>query len=138
MGKDACPSLQLSAIPLAAAVPQLDVNNPDDDDYGQFSENRKRIMVAAVGLLCFLAPFSIAAILPAVPNIAAEFNTTGSVINYTNAAFLVTMSISPCFFAPWSQVRSIFEVELIKRYTAAVPHTSLPLYYFYSPRWGQL
>jgi hypothetical protein len=79
-------------------------DGPADDDYGQFSETRKRIMVATVGFLCFLAPFSIAAILPAVPNVASQFNTTGTVINYTNAGFLMTMAISPCFCAPLSQV----------------------------------
>ena len=80
------------------------VGDPEDDDYGQFSENKKRIMVAVVGLLTFLAPFSIAAVLPAIPEVAEDLNTTGTVINFTNAAFLVTMAISPCFCAPWSQV----------------------------------
>ena len=79
-------------------------DGPADDDYGQFSENKKRIMVATVGFLCFLAPCSIAALLPAVPNIASQFDTTGTVINYTNAGFLMTMAISPCFCAPLSQV----------------------------------
>jgi hypothetical protein len=103
MGTASSINVQL-ATPQGIVPAQTDNGDPDDDDYGQFSENKKRIMVAVVGLLTFLAPFSIAAVLPAIPEVAADLNTTGAVINFTNAAFLVTMAISPCFCAPWSQV----------------------------------
>jgi hypothetical protein len=105
MGVDNC--VQQLAVPLPQIPPEIVVGGPADDDeewYGRFSERRKKIMVAVVGLLTFLAPFSIAAVLPAIPEVAAALHTTGSVINFTNAAFLVTMSISPCFCAPWTQV----------------------------------
>ena len=76
----------------------------DNDEYNRFTERKKWCIVGIVSFLSFLGPFSSTAVLPAIPEIAAEFHTTDSVISYTNAAFLCSMAISPCLFSPFSQV----------------------------------
>jgi hypothetical protein len=75
-----------------------------DDIYNKFSHRRKMVMVAVVSFCGFLAPISSTAVLAAVPEVAAEFNTTGSVINVTNALYLVFMGLSPVFWGPIGQV----------------------------------
>src|SRR5271163_780019 len=85
-------------------LPPPQVTVDDDGEYNKFSERRKWCIVGIVSFLSFLGPFSSTAVLPAVPEIAAEFHTTGSIINYSNAAFLSSMAISPCLFSPISQV----------------------------------
>jgi MFS family permease len=40
------------------------------------------------------------ALLVAVPEIAAEFSTTGTIINISNALFFVSMAVSPMFWGP--------------------------------------
>jgi hypothetical protein len=43
-------------------------------------------------------------VLSAIPEVASSLNTTGSIVGVTNAVYLVFMGVSPCFWAPISQV----------------------------------
>jgi hypothetical protein len=92
-----------------STIQQPSVNHNAVYEYTRFSERRKWCIVGIVSFLSFLGPFSSTAVLPAVPNIAADLDTTGTIINYTNAAFLCSMAISPCIFAPISQVCVLIE-----------------------------
>ncbi|CAI0643515.1 unnamed protein product [Colletotrichum noveboracense] len=72
--------------------------------YNRFSTRRKRITVAVISWCGLLSPISSTAVLSALPEVAAEYRTSGSIISLSNALYLVFMAISPCFWGPLSQV----------------------------------
>lgn len=77
---------------------------PGDEVYGRLSGRRKAIIVAVLSFCAFLSPVSSTSILAATPEVAAEYNTSGSVINLSNAGYMVFMALSPLIWGPISQV----------------------------------
>ncbi|PVH15163.1 uncharacterized protein CXQ87_003000 [Candidozyma duobushaemuli] len=75
-----------------------------DPKFDRFSSKKKGFFVFIVSAACFLSPLSGLAFLPAVPEIAERFNTTGEVINISAAVYCVFMSLSPCIFSPISDI----------------------------------
>lgn len=75
-----------------------------DEVYNKFSERRKMIIVAAMSFCSFLAPVSSTTVLSAVPEVAATYNTDGSIINISNALYMLFMGISPCFYGPYGNI----------------------------------
>lgn len=73
-------------------------------NFTRFSDTQKHICVALSACSGFLSPLSALAFLPAVPEIAAEFHTTGEVINISSAVYCIFMSLSPCIFSPISDI----------------------------------
>lgn len=73
------------------------LDNPSDtiNKYDRFTRNQKRLYLFIVTVACFLSPISTTMFLPAVPEIAAQFHTTGTTINISNAVYCVVMAISP-------------------------------------------
>ncbi|KAF7353872.1 hypothetical protein MVEN_01073000 [Mycena venus] len=80
-------------------VPKL-----DDSVYDRLTPRRKLIITCVLSYCGFLAPMSSTTVLSAIPEVASTFNTTGDIVDLTNAIYLVFMGISPCFWAPISQV----------------------------------
>ncbi|KAJ6567128.1 major facilitator superfamily domain-containing protein [Mycena capillaripes] len=80
------------------------VPKTDDSIYDQIPPHRKSIITCVLALCGFLAPVASTTVLSAIPEVASTFNTTGSIINLSNAIYLIFMGISPCFWAPISQV----------------------------------
>jgi MFS family permease len=76
----------------------------DDELYNRFGEHRKMIITAIVAFIGFLSPISSTAVLSAVPEVAATYDTNGSVINLSNALYLIFMGFSPMFWGPMGQV----------------------------------
>lgn len=72
--------------------------------YERFSERRKILITAVLSLCGFLAPISSTTILAAIPEVAATFNTTGSIINLSNALYLIFMGLSPALWGPISTI----------------------------------
>lgn len=72
--------------------------------YDRFPPHRKIIIVALMSICSFLAPISSTTILSAVPEVAATYESTGDIINLSNALYMLFMGISPCFWGPMSQV----------------------------------
>ncbi|KAF4898972.1 Dityrosine transporter 1 [Colletotrichum fructicola] len=72
--------------------------------YAKFSPNRKRLVTAVVACGGISSTVSTLLLLAAIPEIAAEFNTSGSIINVSNAIYTVFMGISTLFWGPVSQV----------------------------------
>lgn len=72
--------------------------------YERFSLTKKHIITFVLSVCGFLAPVSSTAILSAIPEVAKTYNTTGSIINLSNALYLIFMGLSPCFWGPISQV----------------------------------
>ncbi|KAJ7474358.1 major facilitator superfamily domain-containing protein [Mycena galericulata] len=87
-------------IPMYTAADKV----PDDSIYDRISPPRKMLITCILAVCGFLAPVSSTTVLSAIPEVASTFNTTGSIINLTNAIYLIFMGISPCFWAPISQV----------------------------------
>ena len=77
---------------------------PDAEQYLRFSPARKVFMVAIISFCSFLAPISSTSILSAIPEVASTYNTTGSIINASNALYIAFMGIASPFWGPISQV----------------------------------
>lgn len=75
-------------------------NTISDANYDRFSAARKRSFVMVASLSCLLSPLSSLAFLPAVSEISDEFHTNGTVINVSNAVYLVVLAVSPCIMGP--------------------------------------
>lgn len=75
-----------------------------DETYSKFSERRKMAIVATVSFCSFLAPISSTTVLSAVPEVAETYNTDGSIINISNALYMLFMGISPCFYGPYGNI----------------------------------
>jgi hypothetical protein len=75
-----------------------------DSVYDRFSPHRKLVIVTLMSVCSFLAPFSSTSVLAATPEVAAEYNTTGTIINVTNAIYMLMMGISPIVWGPLSEV----------------------------------
>src|SRR6201996_2516772 len=65
-----------------------------DEIYNKFSNHRKHIMTFVLSFCGFLAPISSTTVLSAIPEVAQTYRTTGSIINISNALYLVFMGIS--------------------------------------------
>ncbi|KAH8674255.1 putative MFS transporter [Xylariales sp. PMI_506] len=95
-----------------AAVPPIYENSQEgsvaygDDDaiYNKFSRYKKIGIVALMSFYGFLSPLASISVLSATPELAASFETTESIINVSNAVYMVFMSISAPCWAPLSQV----------------------------------
>jgi hypothetical protein len=75
-----------------------------DEIYDRLAPSRKLVIVALLSFCSFLAPISSTTILAAVPEVAATYSSTGTIINLSNALYLVFMGLSPCFWGPLTQV----------------------------------
>ncbi|TLD10115.1 hypothetical protein PgNI_05943, partial [Pyricularia grisea] len=75
-----------------------------DEVYDRFSRRRKLLIVAVLSFCSFLAPMASTTVLSAVPEVAAEYDTTGTIINLSNALYMLFMGLSPMFWGPLSQV----------------------------------
>ncbi|VUC29947.1 unnamed protein product [Clonostachys rosea] len=75
-----------------------------DQIYNRFSKRRKRLITFTVSLCGFLSPMSSTTVLSAIPEVAQTFQTTGSVINISNALYLAFMGLSPLVFGPLTAI----------------------------------
>lgn len=89
------------AAPDSTKIPSVE---PEIDQYARFSAKRKAIITALASLGAFLPPISSTMIASALPEVAGEFSTSGSVANSTNALYLLAAGISPCFVGPLSSL----------------------------------
>ncbi|KAH7193151.1 major facilitator superfamily domain-containing protein [Fusarium flagelliforme] len=75
-----------------------------DEIFDKVSQGRKRAIVTVLSFGAFLSPISSTSVLAATPEVAATYNTTGSIINLSNAVYMIVMALSPLFWGPMSQV----------------------------------
>ncbi|KAF2878335.1 major facilitator superfamily domain-containing protein [Massariosphaeria phaeospora] len=75
-----------------------------DEVYNKFTERRKMIITAVLSFCSFLAPVSSTTVLSAVPEVAATYQCDGSIINLSNALYMMFMGISPCFYGPFGNI----------------------------------
>ena len=98
-------STHMSLGPDTAAVEQYSsfVEIPDSV-YERFSPSRKLVIVTLLSFCSFLAPISSTSVLAATPEVAEEYHTDGTIINVTNAIYMLMMGISPIVWGPLSEV----------------------------------
>lgn len=72
--------------------------------YERFSIRRKHAITAILSLCSFLAPISSTTVLAAIPEVAETYQTSGSIINLSNAMYMIFMGLSPCFWGPISSI----------------------------------
>ncbi len=75
-----------------------------DEVYDRLPSSRKVVIVALLSFCSFLAPISSTTILAAIPEVATTYRTTGTIINLSNALYMLFMGVSPCVYGPLSQV----------------------------------
>jgi hypothetical protein len=75
-----------------------------DEVYDRLSHGRKLVVVTLLSFCSFLSPISSTTILAATPEVADEYGTSGSIINLSNALYMLWMGISPLVWGPLSQV----------------------------------
>lgn len=75
-----------------------------DEVYDRLAPSQKLVIVALLSFCSFLAPISSTTILAAIPEVAATYKSTGTIINLSNALYMLFMGVSPCFWGPLSQV----------------------------------
>ena len=75
-----------------------------DEVYDRFPKHRKTIIVVLLSFCSFLAPISSTSVLAATPEVAADYGTNGTIINVTNAIYMLMMGISPIVWGPLSEV----------------------------------
>ncbi|KAI2628494.1 MFS general substrate transporter [Hypoxylon sp. NC1633] len=75
-----------------------------DEVFDKYTPRRKSVMVALLSYCAFLAAISSTSTLSATPEIAAEFHTTGSIVNVSSALYILLMGLSPMVWGPLSQV----------------------------------
>lgn len=75
-----------------------------DSVYEKLPRHRKIVIVALLSYCAFLAPISSTTVLSATPEVAAEYHTTGAIIDLSNALYMLFMGISPILWGPFSEV----------------------------------
>jgi len=75
-----------------------------DEVYDRISPSKKLVIVALLSYCSFLAPISSTTILSAIPEVASTYTSTGTIINLSNALYMLFMGVSPAFWGPLSQV----------------------------------
>lgn len=60
-----------------------------DEVYDRLPPHRKLVIVMLLSFCSFLAPISSTSVLAATPEVAAEYNTTGTIINLSNALYML-------------------------------------------------
>ncbi|KAF4232346.1 hypothetical protein CNMCM8980_005130 [Aspergillus fumigatiaffinis] len=79
------------------------VEDPVEDEFNRFPRYRKIVMVVVMAWNGLLSPISSTSALSAIPDIAATYHTSGSIIGLRNALYMVFMALSPCFWGPRCQ-----------------------------------
>ncbi|KAF4977838.1 hypothetical protein FZEAL_5681 [Fusarium zealandicum] len=92
--------------PASAAAPEgsQPYHEVGDEVYDRLSSARKTAIVAVLSFGAFLSPISSTSVLAATPEVAEAYDTTGSIINVSNAVYMVVMALSPIVWGPMSQV----------------------------------
>lgn len=97
----------LTLVPTQASahdIPHVPYQEAGDEVYSKFDPGKKVSIVAVLAFCSFLAPMASTTVLAAVPEVASTYNTTGTIINVSNALYMLFMGLSPMFWGPMGQV----------------------------------
>ena len=111
--------------PLRQLTSSKSYREAGDEVYDRFSRKRKTSILLLMSYCALLSPISSTTILAAIPEVAAEYHTTGSIIDVSNALYMVFMGISPIVWGPMSQVFGRRPVSASRRLLCCVAITRL-------------
>ena len=97
-------STRQSMGPDAVMEPVSSVLQIPEDYYDRLPPSRKMVILTLVSYCAFLAPISSTSVLAATPEVAAEYASSGSIVNLVNALYMLFMGVSPIIWGPLSQV----------------------------------
>lgn len=97
-------SLSLSLRPPQDIVPVAPAVDGDAEQYTRYTLTRKVVITCILAFCALLSPVSSTMILSAIPEVAADYNTSGDMISVSNALYLLSMGFSACFWGPMSSV----------------------------------
>jgi hypothetical protein len=123
-------STRQSMGPEVPMEPEDSVVEIPDEVYDRLPARRKLIIVFLLSFCSFLAPVSSTSVLAASPEVAAEFGTTGTVINLSNAMYLLFMGLSPMVWGPVSQV---YGRRWVSGFSGAVPGNTMAVAFGLTP-----
>ncbi|KAI0551970.1 major facilitator superfamily domain-containing protein [Xylaria curta] len=106
-------STKHSAVGDAPIQPIDSIIEIPDEFYDRLPAHRKTIILILISFSAFLSPVSSTSVLAATPEVAAEYSTTGSIVNLVNALYLLFMGLSPIVWGPLSQVYGRRPISLI-------------------------
>ncbi|KAF4469163.1 dityrosine transporter [Fusarium albosuccineum] len=90
---------------LAAAIEDTQpYHEAGDEVFNRLSRTCKTAIVMGLSFGAFPTPISSRSVLAATPEVTSDHNTTGSIINVSNAAYMIVMALSPVILGPISQV----------------------------------
>lgn len=104
----------------SASMPPDKYREEGDEVYDRFRPARKVVIVAVMSFCAFLSPVSSTSVLSATPEVAKEYNTTGTVINFSSAGYMAFMAFSPVVWGPMSQVFGRYPVCFARVFTPEV------------------
>lgn len=128
--------LEAGASPTQTAATS-DNNDDNDPKYTRFSPRKRTSMVVVLCYYTFLTPISSTAVFVAIPEVVAEFQSTPTIVNMSNALFFVFMALGPLLWGPLAQVvgrrpvliSSSILMTAFSAGTAAAPN--LPAYFVF-------
>ncbi|KAJ5259328.1 MFS transporter DHA1 family multidrug resistance protein [Penicillium angulare] len=85
-------------------TPDQAVIYEEDDLYTRFSPRRKQLITGVVTYCAFLSPIGSTMITSTIPEVAQYFKTSGSIINASNAIYMLAAGMSPFLVGQASQV----------------------------------
>lgn len=86
-------------------VPRRDEDMPAEfDQYARFSGLRKGLITTTVSYCGLMASISSMLVLSAIPEIAADLNTTSTMIGLSNALYQMVTALGPILWGPISRV----------------------------------
>ncbi|KAJ1324135.1 MFS transporter DHA1 family multidrug resistance protein [Microdochium nivale] len=88
----------------AAATATASDSSDDDDKHARFGHWKRVRMVAVLCYYSFLTPISSTAVFVAIPEVVAEYGSTPTLVNMSNALFFVAMALGPLLWGPLAQV----------------------------------
>ena len=91
-------------IPSAMISPSKKYAEQGDEIYDRFSLKRKIAITTTMSICSLLAPLASTTVLSAIPEVAAEFNTTGSIIGLSNALYMLFMGLCAISWGPMGTV----------------------------------
>ncbi|KAL1896416.1 hypothetical protein Cpir12675_002820 [Ceratocystis pirilliformis] len=98
-----------------AVVLEESISNTEvpDSVYDRFTSRQKIMIVALLAFCSFLASISSTSVLVASPEVASEFDTTGTIISLSNAMYMLSMGICPAIWGPLNTVYGRRPIVLI-------------------------
>lgn len=98
-------------------IPHIPYHETGDEVYDKFTHSKKIMIVSVLAFCSFLAPMASTTVLAAVPEVAATYNTTGTLINASDRIIHVVYgTVANVLGTHWSGLRKTMD-SIAQRYS---------------------